>query len=127
MNQKFKKVLQIMVAVIFTATIIGISSCEKYSFIPPTIDLIDTLYFETDIQPIFTANCKNCHGAIQDPDLRSGNSYEALTENGYVDLPAETSILYTYMIRPDHTSRSTDIEKQKVLIWITQGAMNNKK
>lgn len=127
MNKKFKKYRLILIALVMAVVVIGITSCEKYSFVPPVIELVDTLYFQNDIQPIFTANCKNCHGAIQAPDLRQGNSYKALTENAYVDLPAETSKLYKAMIRADHASRSTDLEKQKVLIWITQGAMDNKK
>ncbi len=125
MSKKFKMIGQIFIAVVLTVMVIGISSCEKYSFTPPVIELVDTIYFHTDIQPIFTANCKSCHGAIQAPDLRPGNSYKALTENGYVDLPAETSKLYTMMTRADHAPRSTDLDKQKVLIWITQGAMDN--
>ena len=125
MSKKFKMIGQIFIAVVLTVVVIGISSCEKYSFTPPVIELVDTIYFQTDIQPIFTANCKSCHGAIQAPDLRPGNSYKALTDNGYVDLPAETSKLYTMMIRADHAPRSTDLDKQKVLIWITQGAMDN--
>jgi hypothetical protein len=127
MNKKLIKNGQILIALVITTVVFGISSCEKYSYTPPVIELTDTIYFQTEIQPIFTANCKSCHGAIQAPDLRPGNSYKSLTENGYVDLPAATSKLYTMMIRADHAPRSTDLDKQKVLIWITQGAMDNKK
>jgi len=127
MNYRVIKIRQILYAIILFAAFTGMYSCEKYSYIKPTIDPEEVVSFQTDIQPIFTANCKSCHGAIQIPDLRPGNAYESLTKDGYVDLPAESSKLYTMMIRADHASRSTDIEKQKVLIWISQGALNNKK
>ena len=125
MNQKFKRSRQILVAIVLTASVIGLSSCEKYTFSPPTVDPVDTVHFQTDIQPIFTANCITCHSTIVSPDLRPGNSYLALTSGHYVDPPAETSRLYSHMISAGHTAKSSAVDKQKVLIWITQGALNN--
>jgi type 1 glutamine amidotransferase len=125
MNHKLKRITQILVALILTAAVTGISSCEKYSFTLPKIDPEATLHFQTDIQPIFNANCLTCHGAIKAPDLREGKSYQALTNGGYVNPPAESSKLYLKITGPDHAPRSTDVDKQKVLIWITQGALNN--
>ena len=90
---------QLLVALIVIAAIGGLSSCEKYSWIPEVVNPTDSVHFQAEIQPIFTANCISCHGAIKAPDLRDGNSYEALTEGGYVDLPGETSELYTKMTR----------------------------
>jgi hypothetical protein len=125
MNQKFNMKRQILVAMVLLAIITGISSCEKYTFMPPVINPIDTIHFETDIQPIFTANCITCHGALRSPDLRDGKSYDALTKGAYVNQPGETSILYTQMKATDHIARSTDADRQKVLIWINQGALDN--
>jgi len=125
MNQKFNMKRQILVAMVLMAIITGISSCEKYSFMPPVINPIDTIHFETDIQPIFSANCITCHNTLRSPDLREGKSYDALTTGGYVNQPGETSILYTQMNKSDHKARSTDADKQKVLIWINQGALDN--
>ncbi len=125
MNQTLKRTRQILVALVITVAVIGMSSCEKYSFLPPVINPTDTIHFATDIQPIFTANCITCHGALRAPDLRAGKSYAALTSGGYVDLPGESSKLYTRMISSDHAARSTDADKLKVLIWINQGAKNN--
>jgi len=125
MNQKFNMKRQILVAIAIVAVMIGISSCEKYSFLPTVINPVDTIYFATDIQPIFNANCVTCHGSLRAPDLREGKSYEALTTGGFVDQPGETSLLYTQMNKSDHTARSTDADKQKVLIWINQGALDN--
>jgi hypothetical protein len=125
MNQKFNMKGQILVAMVLIAIIAGISSCEKYTFMPPVVNPMDTIHFETDIQPIFTANCIMCHSVLQSPNLSEGKSYDALTTGGYVNQPGETSILYTQMNKSDHTARSTDADKQKVIIWINQGALDN--
>ena len=105
--------------------VIGFHSCEKNSYIPPKISTVDTLHFESDIQPIFNAHCITCHGPVRTPDLRDGNSYQALTKGSYVTKPGETSKLYLQMTSADHTARSSEFDKQKVLIWINQGALNN--
>jgi len=127
MNQKFNLIRQILTAFILVALFTGISSCEKYSYPLPSVSLVDTLHFSTDIQPIFTANCITCHGAAKAPDLRPDKSYLALTNGGYVNVPAEaeTSLLYTIIISAGHESRSSSADKQKVLIWIKQGSLNN--
>jgi hypothetical protein len=125
MNHKVNKISQILVAVVVIAVFFGISSCEKYTFIPPKVSTTDTVHFNAEIQPIFNANCITCHGATKAPDLREGKSYSALTKGGYVLLPGETSKLYTKMTSADHYPRSSDTDKQKVLIWINQGAKNN--
>jgi len=125
MNQRLNMLRQILVALFVIAAIGGLSSCEKYSYIPEVVNPTDSVYFQAEIQPIFTANCASCHGAIKAPDLRDGYSYDALTEGGFVELPGETSELYTKMTSGDHIPKSTDVDKQKVLIWINQGAHNN--
>ena len=126
MNHKVNKTRQILVAFILLAVITGFSSCEKYSYTPPAVDPNATWHFQTDIQPIFTANCITCHGGLQAPNLTNGKSYLALTTGGFVNRPAETSKLYSKMISSGHTARSSDADKLKVLYWITQGALNNK-
>ena len=125
MNQKLGILRQLLAALIIIAAIGGLSSCEKYSWVPEKVNPVDTVHFATEIQPVFTANCASCHGGARQPDLREGKSYESLTTGGYVNQPGETSVLYTKMTAADHASRSNDVEKQKVLIWINQGALNN--
>ena len=115
----------ILAVLIVIAAIGGFSSCEKYSFIVPKVNPADTVYFQSEVQPIFNAKCISCHGAIKAPDLRDGKSYEALTEGGYVDQPGNTSELYLKMTGSDHAPKSSDIDKQTVLIWINQGARDN--
>ena len=127
MNKKLKRIRQILVALVLIAAVEGFSSCEKYSFSPPAVDPNQIWHFQTDIQPIFDANCVTCHNGVkQFPDLRDGKSYLALTKGKFVTLPGETSRLYHQMsTNSEHIPRSTDLEKLKVLSWINQGALNN--
>jgi len=125
MNKKLKMFRQLMAAFLVLAAIGGLSSCEKYSWIPEKVNPVDTVHFSAVIQPIFTSNCASCHNQYNLPDLRSGYSWESLTTGGYVDLPGENSKLYKQMTSSSHSSRSTDVDKQHVLIWINQGAHNN--
>lgn len=101
------------------------TSCEKYSYQVEVVDPVVPVLFQTEIQPIFTANCITCHRGSRAPDLRDGNSYKSLTEGGFVTQPAESSELYTIFESASHTSRALPAEKQKILIWIQQGALNN--
>ena len=125
MNQKLNMVKQLMAALVIIAAIGGLASCEKYTYMPVVINPVDTVHFEAEIQPIFDAKCISCHTSIRNPDLREGKSYESLTSGGYVNQPGVSSKLYTKMTGAEHTPRSTDVDKQKVLIWINQGAHNN--
>ena len=127
MNQKLKRIRQIFIALILIAAVEGFSSCEKNSFAPPAVDPNQTWHFQTDIQPIFTANCITCHnGKTQFPDLRSGKSFTSLSSGGYITPPGETSILYHQITTNSaHIPRSTDEQKLEVLYWINQGALNN--
>jgi hypothetical protein len=125
MNQKLNRIRQILIAFVLLAVIAGISSCEKYTYTPPAVDPNATWLFQTNIQPIFSANCITCHAGAKSPDLRDGKSYLALTKGGFVSTPAESSKLYSKMVGSEHSPRSTDSEKLKVLYWITQGALNN--
>jgi hypothetical protein len=125
MNQKVK-IAKVFLGVLVILAVIGImSSCEKYTFTPPTINPTDSVHFATEIQPIFNGICINCHNGAITPDLREGKSYESLSTHGMITPPAETSILYTMVISPSHTARTSDLEKQKINVWINQGAHNN--
>jgi hypothetical protein len=117
---------QLLVALIVIAAIGGLSSCEKYSWMPEKVDPVVPVLFQTEIQPIFSAKCDDCHTSSRNPDLRDGKSYESLTSGGYVNLPGETSRLYLHMTTSaEHIPRSSDKEKNLVLNWINQGALNN--
>ena len=125
MNQRFKRIREILVVLVLVAGVEGFTSCEKYAYLPRPVDPNAVWHFEADIQPIFTANCISCHGGAQAPDLRDGKSYAALTKIKFITPPGETSGLYVQLNSSSHASRTTSSEKQKVLYWINQGALNN--
>ena len=63
---------QLMAALIVIAAIGGLSSCEKYTYMPEVINPIDTVHFQAEIQPIFNANCIICHAAIRSSGPQGG-------------------------------------------------------
>ena len=125
MNYKINKIWQILIAFVLLAAVTGISSCEKSSYNPASVDPNTTWHFQADIQPVFTAKCIDCHNGTLSPDLRDGKSFAALTKGGFLAAPAETNRLCLQMNRSSHIPYSTDAGKLKVLYWITQGALNN--
>jgi len=82
--------------------------------------------FSNDIQPIFSANCVDCHNGGIDPDLREANAYTALQNGGYIntETPADSE-LYKVLLEGSHSTRASAAEKQLILEWITRGANNN--
>ena len=96
---------------------------------PPEIptDPTDPDYVEiklsSDIQPLFTANCIGCHSDNRDPDLREGNSYNALIPEYVTKSNAENSKLYTFT-NNGHGGLSPD-EIELIKAWINQGALDN--
>lgn len=126
MKRKPKKFWPVLLASILLGGAGLLISCEKYTYMPEVINPGETILFETQIQPIFTNNCIVCHKGSRNPDLRDGNSYNSLTTGGYVNLPAETSRLYKQVTSSSHASYTIDTEKQLILLWIQQGALNNK-
>jgi hypothetical protein len=125
MNQKFNRIRQILVVLVLIAAVEGFSSCEKYSYLPRPVDPNATWHYAADIQPIFNTNCISCHGGAQAPDLRDGKSYAALTKIRFITLPGESSGLYIQLNSSSHSAKTTSTEKQKILYWINQGALNN--
>ena len=122
---KVKLSWSIVAALIIPAGMALFSSCEKYAFEPETIDPGEPVLFQTQIQSVFTSNCIQCHKGSRDPDLRDGFSYASLTEGNYVSTPAENSKLYRQIVSGSHKAFTLDAEKQLVVIWIGQGALNN--
>jgi hypothetical protein len=106
-------------------------SCESYSFDPPEVDPEEEFFFAEDIVPIFTAKCVGCHGGGINPDLRAANAYASLVTDAvpatkYVNTgtPAESKI-YTKLFSGSHATIASDIDKQMILKWIQDGALNN--
>jgi len=122
---KVKLSWRIVAALIIPAGMLLFSSCEKYAYQLETVNPEEPVLFQTQIQPIFTNNCITCHKGSRNPDLRNGNSYASLTTGGYVNLPAANSKLYSQVISGSHAPFTLDAEKQLILLWIGQGALNN--
>jgi hypothetical protein len=113
----------IMISLLVSLFII---SCEKYTFDPPTVDPNIPLSFQTDIIPIFTANCAGCHGGSIAPDLRAANAYSSISSGNYINLgEPDKSRIYSKLLETSHSAKASEIEKQKILVWIIQGAQNN--
>jgi len=118
------KPLAAKVAFLLIAGAALLSSCEKYSFQVETINPDNVIHFQTDIQPIFTSSCISCHNSSRNPDLRESHSYSSLSSGGYIDPPFSSSILYTKVNR-NHPSGLDDQFRDKILVWVLQGAKNN--
>jgi len=125
MKMKARLSWSIVAALIIPAGMLFFSSCEKYAYQLETVDPEEPVLFQTQIQPIFTTNCIACHKGSRNPDLRNGFSYASLTGGSYVTIPADDSKLYKKMVSSSHAAFSLDTEKQLVLLWIGQGALNN--
>lgn len=126
MNHKLSKVKLSLAVIVLLTAVAGFTSCEKYTFTPPAVDPDYPWSLQADIQPIFNAKCIDCHAGSTAPNLVSDKSWKSLTNGGYVNLPAETSKLYVQVTESSsHIPKTTDVEKQKILYWIEQGAKNN--
>jgi hypothetical protein len=102
-------------------------ACEKVQFEPVVIPNTD-LSFANDIQPILTSNCVECHPPTRGLDFNPANSYESLVPEFAAAVDStnpQGSKLYHQLTSSSHTPRTSDIEKQKILQWISQGVPNN--
>lgn len=99
-------------------------ACEDYQIEKPVVQ--EELEFTKDIMPIFTS-CTACHKGSVNPDLRETNAYNALTNGGYYNVTnPESSKLYIQLTaKSSHVSLASDLEKAKILQWITLGAKND--
>lgn len=80
--------------------------------------------YSGDMQPFFDTKCVSCHGSNV-PNLESPGSYDNIINGGYVNTtdPA-SSTLYTVLFGFMGNNVS-DSEKDMVLRWIEQGALDN--
>jgi hypothetical protein len=130
MNQKIVFTRQIVVAIALVFSAAAIVSCEKYIYDPPPpLNPDIQILFSTDIIPIFTGNnCTDCHnGSFKDPDLRPANAYSVLTTGTtYINKAVpESSELYAHLLTSPHNTRCTQTQRDKILLWIKQGAKDN--
>ena len=107
-----------------TAMVIYFTSCEKYTYLEEII-YTEGVSFSNDIQPLFDVKCVSCHGGSIPPDLRSVNSFKALSEEGFLTLPVTENALYKTVISNSHESITSTKEKSMIYSWIFDGAENN--
>ena len=103
--------------------IVFFTACEKHSHLIETVIIDEPISFRNEIQPIFDAKCISCHKGAIVPDLRSENSYKALSEGSYLTQPAESSKLYEYVFtKSSHASYTSQDDKNLIYSWLLQGA-----
>lgn len=115
-----------------------LTACE-YDFVEreqtevPDSDPDNPISFSAEIAPIFTNGnyCTACHNTGgQAPNLEASSAYSELTSGSYVNTasPAE-SMLITYISASNPSAHAwkkfTASQEAKVLLWITEGALNN--
>ncbi|MCH6232612.1 hypothetical protein [Cognataquiflexum rubidum] len=129
---KFKNILvAFSTLLIFTLVL---NSCYYDQIVPrpPDLDSVGPQTFSGDIIPIFNQSCNNagCHNGAVRPDLRPANAYNALINGGYINTDSpESSELYQWMKGnrsiPMPTSGPNSDYNNRILRWITDGALNN--
>jgi hypothetical protein len=93
----------------------------------PEIPDTQVIYFSTDIQPLFSS-CTGCHATNVSPDLRTGNSYNALVPEYVTVNDADNSKLYNYLPGKGHHDVGSALSVNEIALikaWINQGALNN--
>jgi CHRD domain-containing protein/putative Ig domain-containing protein len=96
-----------------------------------------TVLFSTQIQPIFTANCVNCHNVSLPsfPNLTIGNSFASLVQSASPAVIAGSSATSRLFVRISTSTPSpqmplglpplSDADQTLIQTWINQGAANN--
>lgn len=133
--------IRITLKYIAVILIIGFfSACNKdkgpYSIAQEIdVSVIDSISYIVHVQPIFDANCINCHNASHSKlDLQSAVSYNQLLYTGFsasyvnVSNPPQSK-LYLHLtgalaIMPP-SGAIQQSEQDLVLKWIEQGALDN--
>lgn len=113
--------------VIFLFSLLVIAGCEKVAFEPVEISN-DSVSFSLGIQPILSDNCVKCHPPTKDLDLNPASSYASLVPEFVTPSDSanpEASKLYLKLTGSSHSPRTSDIEKQIILKWISQGVPDN--
>lgn len=121
--------------VFFMSVALFMASCQYKNVVEPIIpppDPTDTIYFSSDILPIWNSDnyCTSCHktGATA-PDLTTDKAYGSITSLGLVDTDdPSSSIIYSYTLKTSEThswKKYTDSQAALILQWIEQGAKNN--
>lgn len=131
MDQNKTKIFRNIAITFFIVAIAGFTSCEKYiwdppTYIPPDTTNFDTIYYNTDVAPLFPANnCTNCHnsGGVN-PVLTTDKSYDALINGGFVNTTDPLASKIVTKIQAGHMGGMSFDETKVIIDWIYQGAEN---
>jgi hypothetical protein len=124
---KSKGTLQVIFLLALLSVVLA--SCTDYVIKPAKVVVPDSVKFNANIIPIFNASCNHagCHATGgHSPDLSPPNAYTSLIYFGYVDTEnPEASILYQKITTGSMKGNATDQDRELILKWIQQGALNN--
>jgi len=85
--------------------------------------------YTNDIQPIWNANCTNCHNASFAPDLQEGTSFNAIMNNYVTAGNASSSTLFKVLngqgVLMPPAGKISQNNINLVEKWINDGALNN--
>jgi hypothetical protein len=112
---------------VMLATLI-LSSCEYKDIERDETVVVEEMSFSNDIEPIFKKqSCTNCHNGTTTPDLTSGNAYQSLISDDFINLntPTESKIYVVPKVGSGHPATCTSQQSNQILAWIEQGAKNN--
>lgn len=132
MNMHHNPIVPVLLGIALVVVLVlpSATSCTYHINEEEPVVVPDSVFFSTDIIPIFDARCNNpgCHSANAiPPDLTAANAYNSLTLFGYVDTDnPEESVLYE-AIAPGGSMEAlaTNQDRALILKWIEQGAQNN--
>lgn len=133
---KISKILLLSIVIGGLAT-----SCEKAYVLPKPKEVIPidpgappaTVFYATDIQPIFNSNgCTGCHNGSQAPNLSVGLSHAALVPAFVTVSNSAASALYNTLVNPGGNMNDnylsapvSDADLEKIKTWINEGARDN--
>ena len=123
-----KKIIKISSVLGIVSLMMFFSACEKEYYTPEEVILpnpTDTIYYSTDIQPIWDASCVKCHGGIS-PKLEAP-SWDVLNSGGYFNASdPSSSKIYLKIVPPGSMAQYAEPGDAEILLqWLEQGALNN--
>lgn len=87
---------------------------------------VDTVYFTTQVLPVFQNNCSSCHHFGTDPDFQSPEIYNILINGHYLNVADPENSNLFYLPDPGHADDYlTAAEHVLIVKWIEQGALEN--
>ena len=124
-----KNILKIL---IIAGLLFTMGSCYYDTYPEDEVIIPDEVSYKDDIEPLWKADCTDCHKGQTPPDLRVGVSYNSLM-NGFVvaNKPMESSLYLSLIHDPSVSPMPTPNTKwpgsktELVRAWIEQGAKDN--